>query len=65
MVSLVEEFERSGKQSHGSVSRCLIYFLQAKIHLFVGDIVYREWAPNAIDAYLIGEFSKSDRGNDE
>jgi len=22
-----------------------------------GDIVYREWAPNAMRAYLIGEFS--------
>lgn len=22
-------------------------------------IVYREWAPNAIEAYLIGDFSKS------
>lgn len=22
-----------------------------------GDIVYREWAPNAIRAYLIGDFS--------
>lgn len=24
-----------------------------------GDIVYREWAPNAIRAYLIGDFSIS------
>lgn len=24
-----------------------------------GDIVYREWAPNAMRAYLIGEFSTS------
>lgn len=23
-----------------------------------GDILYREWAPNATQAYLIGEFSK-------
>ena len=23
-----------------------------------GDIVYREWAPHAIRAYLIGDFSK-------
>ncbi|OAX78913.1 hypothetical protein ACJ72_06773 [Emergomyces africanus] len=22
-----------------------------------GDIVYREWAPNAVDAHLIGDFS--------
>lgn len=22
-----------------------------------GDITYREWAPNAIDAHLIGDFS--------
>jgi len=24
-----------------------------------GEVVYREWAPNAKEAYLIGEFSKS------
>ena len=24
-----------------------------------GDVVYREWAPNAIRAYLIGDFSTS------
>ena len=24
-----------------------------------GDIVYREWAPNAMRAYLIGDFSTS------
>ncbi len=24
-----------------------------------GDITYREWAPNALRAYLIGDFSKS------
>jgi 1,4-alpha-glucan branching enzyme len=24
-----------------------------------GDIVYREWAPNATHAYLMGDFSKS------
>lgn len=23
-----------------------------------GDILYREWAPNALEAYLIGEFSE-------
>lgn len=23
-----------------------------------GEIVYREWAPNAVEAYLIGDFSK-------
>lgn len=23
------------------------------------DIIYREWAPNALRAYLIGDFSKS------
>lgn len=23
-----------------------------------GDITYREWAPNALRAYLIGDFSK-------
>jgi 1,4-alpha-glucan branching enzyme len=24
-----------------------------------GEVVYREWAPNAKEAYLIGEFSRS------
>jgi hypothetical protein len=24
-----------------------------------GDITYREWAPNAVRAYLVGDFSKS------
>ena len=24
-----------------------------------GDIIYREWAPNATHAYLIGDFSQS------
>ena len=24
-----------------------------------GDIIYREWAPNATQAYLIGDFSQS------
>ena len=24
-----------------------------------GDIMYREWAPNALRAYLIGDFSES------
>lgn len=24
-----------------------------------GDIIYREWAPNALRAYLIGDFSES------
>ncbi|PGH23167.1 1,4-alpha-glucan-branching enzyme [Polytolypa hystricis UAMH7299] len=26
-----------------------------------GDIVYREWAPNAVDAHLIGDFNNWDR----
>ncbi|KAK9370515.1 glycoside hydrolase superfamily [Lipomyces kononenkoae] len=26
-----------------------------------GDIVYREWAPNAVDAYLIGDFNNWNR----
>ncbi len=26
-----------------------------------GDIVYREWAPNALRAYLIGDFNDWDR----
>jgi 1,4-alpha-glucan branching enzyme len=24
------------------------------------EVVYREWAPNAVEAYLIGEFSQSE-----
>ena len=27
-----------------------------------GDITYREWAPNALRAYLIGDFSKESSG---
>jgi 1,4-alpha-glucan branching enzyme len=26
-----------------------------------GDVVYREWAPNAMRAYLIGDFNNWDR----
>lgn len=28
-----------------------------------GDITYREWAPNALRAYLIGDFSKISTSN--
>jgi len=30
-----------------------------------GDIVYREWAPNAMRAYLIGDFSKISQWSSE
>ena len=57
----IKEFTNGGKQSLSEFANGYNYY---GLHKVNGKWVFREWAPNATNIYLIGDFNNWERSED-